>query len=127
MFRSLPRQRPLVLVLLKRFCLVVLGAYLVIGLVSAYRAWYQVHSVNLKLQGFGSVYVPHDPRAKSVSGVAAGSVFEADLVSYARTHIDVGWSWFRAKTQKRWRSELWPATNGLSGIRALGNVRSKPH
>lgn len=89
MFQPLPSQRSFVFVLLKRLCLVVLSAYLVIGLISAYRAWYQVKSLDLSLQGFGSVYVPKDPRAEGVYGVANGSVFEADLVSYARTHIDV--------------------------------------
>ena len=89
MFQSPPSRRPLVFVLLKRLCLVVLSAYLVIGLISAYRAWYQVKSLDLRLQGSGSVSVPNDPRAESVTDVANGSVFEADLVSYARTHIDV--------------------------------------
>lgn len=89
MFAPLPNQRPLVLVLLRRLCLVVLGAYLVIGLISAYRAWYQVKSLDLKLTGFGSVVRPNDRRAESVVGIMNGSVFEADLVSYARTHIDV--------------------------------------
>jgi hypothetical protein len=89
MFQPLPSQRSFVFVLLKRLCLVVLSAYLVIGLISAYRAWYQVKSLDLRLEGSGSLFVPNDSRAEIVGGVANGSVFEADLVSYARTHIDV--------------------------------------
>ena len=89
MFQPLPSQRSFAFVLLKRLCLAVLSVYLVIGLISAYRAWYQVKSLDLRLQGFGSVYVPKDPRTEGVAGVANGSVFKADLVSYARTHIDV--------------------------------------
>ena len=89
MFQPLPNRRPFVLVLLKRLCLAVLGAYLVIGLMSAYRAWYQVKSLDLKLTGSGSVFRPIDRRAEPIAGIMNGSVFEADLVSYARTHIDV--------------------------------------
>ena len=89
MFQPLPGQRPFVFALLKRLCLVGLSTYFVIGLISAYRAWYQVKSLDVGLAGFGSLFVPNDPRAQSVGGVAIGSVFEAHLVSYARTHIDV--------------------------------------
>ena len=89
MFAPLPTQRPFALVLLKRLCLGVLGVYLVIGLVSAYRAWYQVKSLDVKLTAFESVVRPNDRRTESVFGLLNGSVFEADLVSYARTHIDV--------------------------------------
>ena len=89
MFEPLPNHQPFLMALLKRLCLVVLSVYLVIGLISAYRAWYQVKSLDLRLQGFGSVFTPQDPRAEAVTGLRNGSVFEADLVSYARTHIDV--------------------------------------
>jgi hypothetical protein len=89
MFQPLPSQSSFVFVLLKRLCLVVLSTYLVIGLISAYRAWYQVKSLDLRLQGFDSVVRPNDVRGESIVGVMHGSVFEADLVSYARTHIDV--------------------------------------
>ena len=66
-----------------------LSTYFVIGLISAYRAWYQVKSLDVRLEGNGSLFVPNDRRAKSVAGVAHDSVFEAHLVSYARTHIEV--------------------------------------
>lgn len=89
MFQPLPSQRSFAFVLLRRLCFVVLSAYLVIGLISAYRAWYQVKSLELRLEGSGSLFDPNDNRAEIVGGVANGSVFEADLVSYARTHIDV--------------------------------------
>jgi hypothetical protein len=91
MFQSLPNQRPFALVLLKRLCLVVLSAFLVIGLISAYRAWYQVHSLNLRLTCFnGHVTRYLDGRRDDTPcRVMNGSGFEADLVSYARTHIDV--------------------------------------
>lgn len=91
MFQSPPSQRPLVLLLLKRLCLVVLGTYLVIGLVSAYRAWYQVHSLNLKLTCFNDHVTQYlDGRHDGTPcRVMNGSTFETDLVSYARTHIDV--------------------------------------
>ena len=89
MFQPLPSQRSVAFVLLKRLCLVLLSVFLVIGLISAYRAWYQVKSLDPKLTGFGSVVRPNDRRTESVFGIMNGSVFEADLVSYARTHIDV--------------------------------------
>lgn len=91
MFQPLPSQRSFVFVLLKRLCLVLLSAYFVIGLISAYRAWYQVKSLDLKLTGFTGPIIRHldHRRDNTIVGVASGSVFEADLVSYARTHIDV--------------------------------------
>ena len=80
---------PLPFRVMKGVCCVLLGVYLVIGLMAAYRAWYQVHSLDLRLTGFGHVFVPNDPRAPVVVNLKAGSIIETTLVSYARTTIDV--------------------------------------
>jgi hypothetical protein len=89
MFEPLKQKPPLVFIALKRLCVLALSIYLVIGLISAYRAWYQVKSLELGIAGSGSVIRPNDPRAEVIAGVSPGSLVEARLVSYARTTIDV--------------------------------------
>lgn len=80
---------PLPFRVMKTVCCALLSVYLVIGLISAYRAWYQVKSLDLRLSGFDHVFVPNDPRQSSVVNVRSGSTIETTLVSYARTTIDV--------------------------------------
>src|SRR5262245_40169490 len=75
--------------LLKHSAYVLLSIYLVIGLMAAYRAWFQVASLDLRLTGFGSVIVPRDSRKLSVAGVQSGSIIETNVVSYARTPVTV--------------------------------------
>jgi hypothetical protein len=60
--------------LLKGTLAVLLVAYLSIGLMAAYRAWFQVKSLDLKTDS--SILKP-------------GSAIQTTLVSYARTTIDV--------------------------------------
>jgi hypothetical protein len=89
MFAGNKTTWPLPFRVMKAVCGVLLAVYLVIGLISAYRAWYQVHSLDLRLTGFGQVFIPNDPRQSSVVSVRSGSTIETTLVSYARTTIDV--------------------------------------
>ncbi|HKO99965.1 MAG TPA: hypothetical protein VJU86_23525 [Pyrinomonadaceae bacterium] len=69
---EIPTARPLVL--LKQCVLLLLSLYLIIGFVSAYRAFYQVHSLAL---------ITANPILRE------GSVIETSVISYARTHVDV--------------------------------------
>ncbi|MEK6335464.1 MAG: hypothetical protein AABM67_10985 [Acidobacteriota bacterium] len=62
------------LVFLKRACVILLSIYLVIGLISAYRAFYQVRSLELRARD---------------SILRNGSSVETSVVSYARTTVDV--------------------------------------
>ena len=61
------------LVFLKRVCVVVVGVYLVIGMIALYRAVTQIHSLEIQSDGI----------------VRSGSAITATVVSYARTPIDV--------------------------------------
>lgn len=72
MFDRSIRETPW-LVLLKRACVVVVGIYLVIGMIALYRAVTQIHSLELQSDGI----------------VRGGSAIRATVVSYARTPIDV--------------------------------------
>ena len=59
---------------MKRTFQVAVGAYLVIGLIAGYRAWYQVHSLDL---------------TTSTSTLQIGSPITTKVVSYARTPVTV--------------------------------------
>ena len=61
-------------VVLRRICTPLLAVYLVIGMIAAYRAWYQVRSLNLSTSNLI---------------LRAGTNIESDVVSYARTPVDV--------------------------------------
>ena len=60
------------LVWVKRACVMVAGVYLVIGMIAAYRALVQVHSLEIQ----------------SAEVLEAGSEVKATLVSYARVPLD---------------------------------------
>lgn len=70
--RSIPEAKPLTL--LRRATIVLLAAFLVIGLISAYRAYRQVKYLKLR---------------SSENPLRSGSVIETDVVSSARTTIAV--------------------------------------
>ena len=74
MFENPPIKTALPLLMLKRACFVLLAAYLSIGMIAAYRAYYQVHSLELKT-------------AESI--LRRGSAVTTNVVSYARTTVDV--------------------------------------
>lgn len=74
MFETLAIKRSPVLVALRWICVFGLGAYLLIGMIATYRAWFQVRSLNL---------VAPD------SVLRTGSPIRTDVVSYARTPVDV--------------------------------------
>lgn len=74
MFESLARKDSRSRALLKATLVVLLVVYLSIGMMAAYRAWFQVKSLDLKTND---------------SVLRHGSVVETILVSYARTTIDV--------------------------------------
>ena len=74
MFESLTIREAPSMVLVKRASQLLVGVYLVIGLMAGYRAWFQVKS--LKLQTTDTIVRP-------------GSAIETTLVSYARTPIEV--------------------------------------
>lgn len=73
MFDSKPIRETRWLGLLKRAGVVVVGVYLVIGMIALYRAVTQVHSLEIQSEGI----------------VRGGSAVTATVVSYARTPIDV--------------------------------------
>ena len=70
--RTIPEAKPLTL--LRRVTIVVLAVFLVIGLVSSYRAYIQVQYLELR---------------SSEDTLRVGSVVETDVVSSARTTIAV--------------------------------------
>lgn len=69
---GIPERRGLVI--LKRAIWIVVVFHLLVGLVSSYRAWFQVHSVELKA---------------SVSVVHEESSVQTSVISYGRTPVDV--------------------------------------
>jgi hypothetical protein len=74
MFNSLTIPEARSMVLVKRVFKLLLGLYLVIGLIALYRAWFQVKSLDLR---------------STDAIVRRGSPFETKVVSYARTPIEV--------------------------------------
>ncbi len=74
MFEIVSRKKSRARTLLKGTLAVLLVAYLSIGLMAPYRAWFQVKSLDLKTDS--SILKP-------------GSTIQTTLVSYARTTIDV--------------------------------------
>lgn len=62
------------LILLRRTCILLVSAYLLIGMIAAYRAYYQMHS--LELQSTDTI-------------LRRGSAIKTTVVSYARTTVDV--------------------------------------
>ena len=69
--RTIPEARSIVL--LKRVFTIVVSVYLVIGMISAYRAFYQVRSVEIQ----------------SADVLQSGSAISTSVVSYARGPVDV--------------------------------------
>jgi len=69
--RAIPEARGIVL--LKRVFTMVVSVYLVIGMISAYRAFYQVRSVEIQ----------------SADVLQSGSAITTSVVSYARGAVDV--------------------------------------
>ena len=69
--RAIPEAHAIVL--LKRVFMIVVSVYLVIGMISAYRAFYQVRSVDIQ----------------SDEVLRSGSAITTSVVSYARVPIDV--------------------------------------
>ena len=69
--RTIPEARSIVL--LKRCFTIIVSVYLVIGMISAYRAFYQVRSLELQ----------------SSDVVQSGSTITTNVVSYARGAVDV--------------------------------------
>ena len=61
------------LVILKRVCVVIVGFYLIIGMIALYRALTQIHSLELQSDGI----------------LRNGSAVKATVVSYARVPIDL--------------------------------------
>lgn len=59
---------------MKRVCIPLLTLYLIIGAISAYRAWYQVRRLNLSVDN---------------SILRSGTAVDYSVVSYARTTLDV--------------------------------------
>lgn len=74
MFESLTIREKRPIVFMKRTFQVVAGFYLVIGLIAGYRAYYQVHSLNLNA---------------SQQVLRSGSTIVTKVVTYARTPVTV--------------------------------------
>ncbi|HKR60861.1 MAG TPA: hypothetical protein VJS64_14160 [Pyrinomonadaceae bacterium] len=73
MFSELVNTESRWLVLLKRALLAVVAVHLIIGMISSYRAYFQVHSLDV-----------HTSNVLQV-----GSVIQSDVVTYGRTAVDV--------------------------------------
>lgn len=74
MFESVVIKQARSMVVVKRAFQLIVGTYLVIGLIAGYRMWFQVRS--LELHSTDSILRP-------------GSIIETSLGSYARTPIEV--------------------------------------
>lgn len=74
MFDSLTIRDARPIAFMKRAFQIVIGAYLVIGMIAGYRAWYQVHSLDLNT---------------SDQVLRAGSTITTKVVTYARTPVSV--------------------------------------
>lgn len=74
MFESLTIREARSMVVVKRTFKLILSAYLVIGLIAGYRAWFQVKSLELR---------------STDSVLRQGSAIQSTVVSYARTPVDV--------------------------------------
>src|SRR6266550_9063739 len=74
MFENLTIREERSMVLVKRAFKLILGAYLVIGLIAFYRAWFQVKSLELK---------------STDTVIHRGSAVQTKVVSYARTAVEV--------------------------------------
>ena len=74
MFDSLAIRDARPVAFMKRTFQVAVGAYLVIGLIAGYRAWYQVHSLDLNT---------------TERTLHSGSEISTRVVSYARTPVTV--------------------------------------
>jgi hypothetical protein len=68
---AIKTARPLLL--LKKICLIVIGAYVAIGLTAGYRAYHQIKSVDLQ----------------TPPTLRAGSLVDSFVVTYGRTFVDV--------------------------------------
>src|SRR5687767_6804412 len=73
MFDSTATRTAFPILLLKKLCLIIIGAYLAIGLTAGYRAFYQIKSVDLE--------APQMLRAETS--------IETFVVTYGRTFVDV--------------------------------------
>lgn len=73
MFDSLPVKESRPMAFLKRAIIIFLGVFLIIGLVSSHRAYYQVRSLEL--------HVEHN--------LHSGSTIQTSVVSSGRTYVDV--------------------------------------
>lgn len=103
---------PLPFRVMKTVCCALLSVYLVIGFMAAYRAWFQVKSLDLRLPGLDGAFVSNDPGHADVVQIKSGSVIEINLVSYARTTIDVRVELIQGKhvetiMQQRLRGNEW--------------------
>ena len=74
MFESLPNREARPLTLLRKGTVVFVGAFLLIGMVSFYRAWVQVRQLELKT---------------SEGSLRSGSTVETEVVVSGRTIVDV--------------------------------------
>lgn len=74
MFDPIIPSRRRSITIITRFFTVMLAVYLVIGMISAYRAWYQVKSLALRADNLA---------------LKSGSMIQTDVVSYARGPIDL--------------------------------------
>jgi hypothetical protein len=74
MFESLSIHEARSIILLKRVFLLVFAAFLVIGMIAAYRAWFQVKSLEVRSTDLI---------------VRPGSDVQTTVTSYARTPVDV--------------------------------------
>jgi len=73
MFDPLPIKDGKPIAYLKRFFVIVCSAFLVIYLISGYRAWFQIHSLNVTADQI----------------LRSGSTINTNVVSYGRTFVTV--------------------------------------
>lgn len=110
MFDSLPNRESRPLALLRRATLVFVGAFLIIGIVSAYRAWVQVRQLDLKA---------------SEQTLRNGSTVETAVLSSGRATVTFALNLFRGPALKRWVFCTSAATNLAFLIRVLNKLLKK--
>jgi hypothetical protein len=93
MFESLPSKESRAISLLKKAIFVFLAAFLLIGMVSAHRAYFQVRSLDLYADNI----------------LQSGSVIKSDVVSSGRTYADLEIELIQGQHAETLASQLVPA------------------
>src|SRR5688572_30714294 len=107
MFEGLPNRKARPLAWLRKATILFVGTFLIIGAVSAYRAWVQVRQLELKT---------------SEQTLRNGSAVETEVLSSGRAPLMFASNLFRGHTLKRWVFCVSAATNLAFLIRGLNRL-----